>query len=52
MDQTVIETLIEKIVVHTEKNDIGYQTGATIDIYYPKVNDILGAFLNETTVNQ
>lgn len=52
LDQTVIETLIEKIVVHTEKNDIGYQTGATIDIYYPKVNDILGAFLNETTVNQ
>lgn len=48
LDEKVIEALIEKIVVRTEKTPTGYATGASIEIYYPKVNDIIGGFIHDT----
>ena len=52
LDQVVIESLIDKIVVSTEKTPGGYAIGASIDIYYPKINDILGGFLNEASTTE
>lgn len=52
LDQEVFETLIDKIVVSTEKTPGGYAIGASIDIYYPKINDILGGFLNEASTTE
>lgn len=52
LDPKVIEALIDKIVVTTNKTPGGYSLGSTLDIYYPKMNDILGGFINDTSSNK